>query len=85
VEKLEALRPKIAGRGNRERFDYFLKTFQVTRLMGEFAVARHQFELSIREECYAQALTARTKMARLFEQMMRLHLEKATNPATWVR
>ncbi len=49
------------------------------RLMGEFAVARHQFELSMREDWYAQALAARTKMARLFEQMMRLHLEKATN------
>ena len=79
VEKLEALRPKIAGWGNRERFDYFLKSFQVMRLMGEFAVARHQFELSMREEWYAQALAARTKMARLFEEMMRLHLEKATN------
>ena len=79
VEKLEALRPKIAGRGNRERFDYFLKTFQVMRLMGEFAVARHQFELSMREDWYAQALAARTKMSRLFEKMMRLHLEKVTN------
>jgi hypothetical protein len=79
VEKLGALRPKIAGRGNRERFDYFLKTFQVMRLMGEFGVARHQFELSMREEWYAKALVARTKMARLFEKMIRLHLEKVTN------
>ena len=69
VEKLEALRPKVVGRGNRERFDYFLKTFQVMRLMGEFAVARHRFELSMREDWYAKALAARTKMARLFEKM----------------
>ena len=79
VEKLEALRPKVKGRGNRERFDYFLKTFQVMRLMGEFGVARHQFELSMREDEYAKALATRTKMARLFEMMMQLHLEKATN------
>jgi len=79
VEKLEALRPKIAGRGNRERFDYFLKTFQLLRLMGEFGVVRHQFELSMREGWYAKALAARTKMARLFEKIMRLHLEKVTN------
>lgn len=79
VEKLEALRPKIVGRGNLERFDYFLKTFQVMRLMGEFGVVRHQFEDSMREDQYTLALSARTKMARLFEKMMRLHLEKVTN------
>ncbi|MGI9441281.1 MAG: hypothetical protein ACR2N1_02380 [Rubripirellula sp.] len=79
VEKLEALRPMVVGKGNQERFDYFLKTFQVMRLMGEFGVVRHQFERSMREDWYAQALAARTKMARLFEKMMRLHLEKTTN------
>jgi len=79
VEKLEALRPKVVGRGNRERFDYFLKTFQVMRLMGEFGVARNRFELSMHEDRYTQALAVRTKMARLWEKMMRLHLEKVTN------
>jgi hypothetical protein len=33
----------------------------------------------MREDWYAKALAARTKMARLFEKMMRLHLEKVTN------
>ena len=79
VESLEALRPKVVGLGNGERFDYFLKTFQVMRLMGEFGVVRHTFEVSMDEDRYPQALVARTKMARLFESMMRLHLEKATN------
>ena len=79
VEKLEALRPMVVGKGNQERFDYFLKTFQVMRLMGEFSVVRQQFELAMQEDGYAKALAARTKMARLFEKMMRLHLEKATN------
>ena len=79
VEKLEALRPGIVGRGSRERFDYFLKTFQVMRRMGEFGVVRYRFELAMHEDRYTQALAARTKMARLWEQMMRLHLEKVTN------
>ena len=79
VEKLEALRPKVVGLGNRERFDYFLKTFQVMRVMAECGVVRHQFEVAMGEEGYDKALVARTKMARLFEQMMELHLEKATN------
>ena len=79
VEQLEALRPKVVGRGNAERFDYFLKTFQVMRLMGEFGTTRHRFERAMHEDRYAQALAVRTKMARLWEAMMRLHLEKATN------
>ncbi len=79
VQKLDALRPKIRGRGNLERFDYFLKTFQVMRLMGEFGVARYQFESFMREDEYTKALATRTKMARLLEMMMQLHLEKATN------
>jgi hypothetical protein len=79
VEKLEALQTKIVGPGNRERFDYFLKTFQVMRLMGEFGVLRYEFELAMREDRYSDALATRIKMARLWESMMRLHLEKLTN------
>lgn len=79
VDKLEVLRSRIVGQGNRERFDYFLKTFQVMRLMGECGIVRHQFETAMSEGWYTQALAARAEMARLFENMMRLHLEKATN------
>ena len=67
VEQLEALRPKVVGRGNRERFDYFLKTFQVMRLICEFGAARHRFELAMHEDRYTQALAVRTTMARLWE------------------
>ena len=79
VEKLEALRPMVVGKGNQERFDYFLKTFQVMRLMGEFGIIRYRFESFMHEDRYTEALVARTKMARLWEKMMRLHLEKVTN------
>ena len=79
VEELEALRPMVVGKGNQERFDYFLKTFQVMRLMGEFGVARYRFEEFMHDEQPSKALAVRIEMARLWEKMMRLHLEKITN------
>lgn len=79
VDKLEALRPRVVGPGNRERFDYFLKTFQVMRLMGEFGVARYRFEEHMHEDEASKALAVRAEMARLWEKIMQLHLEKLTN------
>ena len=46
------------------------------RLMGEFAVTRHQFELSMREELYAQALAARIMpVSPTWQEMIRKALD----------
>jgi sucrose-6-phosphate hydrolase SacC (GH32 family) len=79
VAELESLRSRIAGAGNLERFDYWLKTMQSLRLMGQYGCVRHDFERAMRRGDYTRALRHRIEMARLFERMVTLHVEKATN------
>ncbi|MFO7934387.1 MAG: hypothetical protein R6U78_09925 [Bacteroidales bacterium] len=79
VADLEALRPSISGAGNRERFDYWLKSMQCLRLMGEYGCVRFQFEEAMYEQYWAEALVHRRKLARLFEQIITLQMEKAVN------
>jgi len=79
VADLEALRPKINGKGNLERFDYWLNTMQILKLMGEYGCVRFQFEEAMEQERWIQALEHRKSLARLFEKIMTLEIEKATN------
>jgi len=79
VGNLESLRSKIKGKGNLERFDYWLKTMQILKLMGEYGCVRFQFEQAMEEEQWTEALEHRRSLARLFEKIMTLEIEKATN------
>jgi hypothetical protein len=79
VSELEALRPEIRGSGNLERFDYWLKTMQMLRIMGEYGCIRYQFENAMEEKNWNQALDYRIKLARLFEQILTLQTEKVVN------
>jgi len=79
VGKLEALRGRIVGAGNLERFDYWLKTMQALRLMGEYGCVRDDFERAMQRRDYDRALEQRITMARLFERLMTLEVEKASN------
>jgi hypothetical protein len=44
VEEFAALRSRIKGAGHLERFDWWLNTFRVTKLMGEFGCARGELD-----------------------------------------
>lgn len=79
VSKLEALRPQIVGDGNLERFDYWLKTMQCLRLMGEYGCVRDDFETAMSQSKWTDVLNYRISMANLFEQIMTLMVEKTTN------
>ena len=83
VADLEALRPRVVGAGNRDRFDYWLKTFQTFRLMGEYGCVRHDFETAAANEDWSTALTLRKRMARLWEQLMTREVERARNASEW--
>ena len=73
------MRNNIEGVGNLERFDYWLKSFQAFRFMGEFGCLRHDFERAMIDGDYQQALVYRTEMAQLFERLITLQVEKVTN------
>jgi hypothetical protein len=79
VTEMEALRSGISGAGNLERFDFWLKSMQCLRLMGEYSCVRFQFEEAMEEEKWAEALDHRRELARLFEQVITLQIEKAVN------
>jgi len=79
VSDFENLRSQIVGEGNVERFDYWLKTWQALRLKGEYGCVRYQFENSMTTASWPDALTYRKTLARLWERIMQLEVEKATN------
>ena len=79
VADFEALRSQIVGEGNLERFDYWLKTWQALKLKGQYGCARYQFESAMENSNWTDALSYRKTMASLWEQIMELEVEKATN------
>jgi hypothetical protein len=79
VSELEALRPEIRGKGNLDRFDYWLKTMQMLRIMGEYGCLRYKFEHAMEDENWSHALEYKKKLARLFEQIITLQIEKVVN------
>lgn len=79
VEKMADLRPKVEGAGNLERFDYWLKSFQSLKIMGELGVRRFEYLIAMDEAEFTKALAKRQEMKRLWERLMTLETESATN------
>lgn len=79
VSDLENMRPHVTGAGNLERFDYFLKTFQIYRLTAQYGEKRNEFNLAFENEDWAGVLVARQEMAPIFDEIIQLHLEKVTS------
>ena len=79
VARLEELRAKVKGAGNLERFDYWLSVFKCLRIMGEYATVRHRFENAAEEGVWTEALNHRRKMARLWEELMTVQIQKVSN------
>jgi hypothetical protein len=79
VSQLEEIRSKVIGKGNLYRFDYWLKSMQVMRLLTEYGTLKYQFEEKMNAEDWEGALIYRIEMARLFERIMTLEIEKMVN------
>jgi len=79
VGQLEALRPQVVGTGNLDRYDYWLKSFQALRLYGEYGCVRDDFLTAMSQSNWSAALTHRTNMARLLEDILTLKIESITN------
>ena len=91
VDKLAALRDKVHGPGNLQRFDYWLNTYQYTAAMAELGCMRGQLDNSAaalvaekdsaKRKAIAQAaLPIRKQMARQWEKMVTLQLATIDTP-----
>ncbi|MGA2500335.1 MAG: malectin domain-containing carbohydrate-binding protein, partial [Tepidisphaeraceae bacterium] len=91
VDKLAALRDKVHGPGNLQRFDYWLNTYQYMGAMAELGCMRGQLDKSAatlaaekdpaqRKASAQAALTVRTQMARQWEKMVTLQLATIDTP-----
>ena len=79
IADLEAIEPMVVGAGNRERYAYWLASFQALRLMGEYSYERATFEEAMEEDQFEAALESRRRLARLWEELMGLKAQQATN------
>ena len=77
VDELEALRPKLRGAGNLERFDYWLNNFRYLRAIGELRCVWARYNAAI-ERVKAQAdPAARKQLARELALPLRRELVAA--------
>jgi hypothetical protein len=64
VDQFAALRPRVKGAGNLERFDWWLNTFRVTKFMGQFGCARGELDAIMANINKLKALGQQRKLAR---------------------
>ena len=79
VSNLESAASQIVGAGNKDRFDYFLKTYQALRKMGEYGCLRSDYETALSSNNQSVARTARLAMKTLYEDIVTLTTEKVVN------
>ena len=92
VDEMAALRPRVAGAGNLDRFDYWLNTFRYLRAVGEIGCTRGRLDLLV-EQINAEpspelrrklaadaALPVRLQLARLWEELITLQLAVTDTP-----
>jgi hypothetical protein len=91
VEPFAALRTRIAGAGNLERFDYWANTLRASEAMMRLACLRGQLEETMSAVATApdpgakrrhaeSALALRLELTRLHEELMRLQIENVSTP-----
>ncbi|MFG0251364.1 MAG: malectin domain-containing carbohydrate-binding protein, partial [Phycisphaerales bacterium JB038] len=92
IAELEALRPRVQGEANRERFDYWLNTFRFLRAVGEAGCRRGELDALVQrldkvEDATArqrlareEALPVRLRLARVWEEMLTLQLQVVSTP-----
>jgi hypothetical protein len=80
VDKLAALRPKIEGAGNLERFDYWLDTYRYMAALAEAGCLRGDLDKAVAAKDFALALSTRISLTRAWERMMAFQMAAADTP-----
>jgi hypothetical protein len=83
VEQFAALRPRVTGKGELERFDYWLATFRATAAMIEIGCLRHELDQAValmKTNGAQPALDARVALARCWERLMRHVIQTVSSP-----
>lgn len=76
VDQLDKLRKTIEGAGNLARFDYWHNVLKAYKLMAEIACELNQYEATTASRDLAEAASHRSKLARLWEQMMSTQVQR---------
>lgn len=80
VEAFAALRPRVSGAGNLERFDYWLRSWQAMAAMAEVCCLRGQLDAAMAAKSYAAALVHRIELACGWSRLLTLHTALASTP-----
>jgi len=80
VEELAALRPRVEGPGNRDRFDYWLHTYQAMAAMAEARCLRGQLDRAMSAKDPQAALAARIELARAWTRLLTLQTAIVRTP-----
>ena len=91
IEKLAALRPKVTGTGNLERFDYWLNTLRASVVMYEAGAARGDLLAQMQrvnaeadpakqKELARQAMPLRIAMTKAWDKLVRLQIQVTDTP-----
>lgn len=76
IDEWEGLRSTIDGKGNLARFDYWMNTMKAYRLMANIASEINQYESKTESGKITEAAAHRSKLARLWEQLMSLLVQR---------
>ena len=80
VDELATLGSRIKGAGNRDRFDYWLHTYQAMAAMAEVGCRRGELNRAMQEKDWPAALTARIKLAETWTRLMTLQTAIVRTP-----
>ncbi len=80
VDELAALRIRVKGAGNLERFDYWLNTYRAMATMAELSCLRGQLDRSMKERDYDRALAARIELAAAWSRLLSLQTAIVRTP-----
>ena len=80
LRELEALRPRIKGAGNLERFDYWLNTHRGAATMAEVSCLRGQLDRQMAGKKYDEALATRIELAKAWTRLMTLQTAIVSTP-----
>jgi len=80
VDELAALRSRVKGAGNLDRFDYWLGAYQAMAAMAEAGCLRGQLDAAMKEKQGEQALAARVGLARAWSRLLTLQTSIVRTP-----
>ena len=92
VDEMAALRPRIQGGGNRERFDYWLDQFRYLRAVGHFSCTWGRFTTVLKQIKAEEDVSKQRQLVRrdalpirreLIEQLAKVHRHLLASVTTW--